>query len=130
MIATKKNPVNVLRFISSGVFGKSAFEPENSMMPIWGLGFHYLIALGFTLIFFLAYPQLPFLRGRKYQVGIMYGIFVWLVMNMVVVPLSRTPVLPFKPLNSLIGILILIAAIGIPISLSANKFYGNEKAAS
>ncbi len=47
-INTGKSPEPVLKFIASGVFGKSAFTIGNEMLA-WGLLFHYGIAFIFTI---------------------------------------------------------------------------------
>ena len=47
---TQKNPIVVLNFIASGIFGKEAFTGGNKMAA-FGLFFHYVIAFGFTLLF-------------------------------------------------------------------------------
>ncbi len=52
-----KDPVKIFNFIASGVFGKSAFE-GGFTMATYGLIFHYIIAIGWTAIFFLAYPRI------------------------------------------------------------------------
>lgn len=114
-IRTGKNPLPILKFIASGVFGKAAFSGGNSMLA-WGLLFHYLIAFLFTLFFFWIVPKLKFLTANKIVTGVLYGIFVWVVMNLVVLPLSNTPKLPFDFFNTLIGILILILCVGLPLS--------------
>ncbi|WP_378410574.1 DUF1440 domain-containing protein [Rhodocytophaga aerolata] len=118
---------NVLKFIASGIFGNQAFAQGNTMV-VAGLFFHYLIAFAFTLFFFWVYPKINLFSKSTILTGILYGIFIWLVMNLVVVPLSNTPSQPFTLLNTLINALILIACMGIPLSLMAHSFYkkGNQ----
>ena len=65
MINTGKNPVMIFRFIASGIFGKPAFDPEATFMPVWGLFFHIAIATIFTAFFFLL---LPGSRRRCYSI--------------------------------------------------------------
>jgi hypothetical protein len=47
--------------------------------------------------------------------------FIWLIMNRVVVQLSNTPKGPFRLTNSIIQCLILIAMIGLPLSYIARR---------
>jgi hypothetical protein len=115
----------VLKFIASGIFGQQAFAEGNSMV-IAGLFLHYLIAIAFTLFLFWLYPKLPIFTKSRILTGILYGIFIWLVMNLVVVPLSNTPSQPFTLLNALINVVILIVCMGIPLSWMANSFYLKE----
>ena len=54
-----------------------------------------------------------------------YGLFVWCVMNLVVLPLSRVPQpKSFNPTQAIIGALILVAFIGFPVSLRARRYFG------
>jgi hypothetical protein len=122
LIRTGKNPVRVFQFVASGVFGKNPI-PAGNTRAAWGLFFHFCIAYSFTLFFFLIYPKINILSKNKIITGLFYGIFVWLVMNLIVVPLSNTPKLPFNLTQTIIGIIILMLAIGLPISLFARKYY-------
>ena len=118
-LKTGKNPVAVLRFVASGLVGQDAFT--GSMMPVWGLLFHYLIAFGFTVAFFWLYPRLRLYTINKYLLGILYGAVVWAVMNLMVVPLSNTPKSPFTLSSVLISMSILMAVIGLPLSIIAAR---------
>lgn len=120
-ISGGKEPINVFIYIASGVFGKTAFE-TGAPMAWWGLIFHYLIAYIWTAFFFLAYPKFGFMsRSNWILIGVLYGIFVWLMMNRVVLPLANTPKSPFRPLNAIVNCLILVAMIGLPLSYIARK---------
>jgi len=114
-------PERVLQFVASGVFGMGAFSGGDAMI-LYGLVFHYAIATTWTAIFFVAAGKFKFLVSQKWLSGITYGCFVWLVMNLAILPLSNTPKFPFNINSAMVGTLILIAAIGIPISLMASRF--------
>ncbi|MEO8108584.1 MAG: hypothetical protein ABI594_01060 [Ginsengibacter sp.] len=86
-IQSGKGPAGVLKFVASGVFGASAFS-GGAIMIFWGLLFHYIIAFCFTIFFIWVYPRFSFLRKNIIITAVVYGLFVWLVMNRVVVPLS------------------------------------------
>jgi len=116
------SPERVLQFVASGVFGMGAFSGGDAMI-LYGLVFHYAIATTWTAIFFIAAGKFKFLVSQKWLSGISYGLFVWLVMNLAVLPLSNAPKFPFNINSAMLGTLILIIAIGIPVSLMANRFY-------
>ncbi|HEU4472206.1 MAG TPA: hypothetical protein VFR58_14035 [Flavisolibacter sp.] len=118
-----RDPFIVLRFIASGVFGPAAFAGPSSM--IWyGLLFHFLFAFGFTLAFLLIYPRLGILRRRPFVTGFIYGIFVWLVMNLVVLPFAGIKIKGQFDLSEILtGILILTLAIGLPLAFIAKWLY-------
>jgi len=105
--------------------------------------FHYMIAMGFTFIFYFAYPlffvKAPnkhiaalanyyFSRGffkllrNKYFIACIYGISTWLIMNLVVVPISKIGFTPIKHISGvLIGVGILIICIGLPAAWVADR---------
>ncbi|MGI8951823.1 MAG: hypothetical protein ACR2FN_09600 [Chitinophagaceae bacterium] len=121
-LSYQKNPVRVFQFIASGVFGKEAFS-GNSSMIFYGIIFHYLIAFTFTIFFFFIYPKINFLLKNIVITSIIYGVFIWIIMNLVIVPISNTPKFPFNLFHAIINMIILIAAIGLPLAYSAKKFY-------
>ncbi len=124
-LKTGKGPEGVLKFIASGVFGKAAFGDNDSMVWI-GLLLHFVIALLFTIAFFLLYPRLKFLRINIALTAIIIGIIIWLIMSRVIVPLSNTPKYPFNPINAIKAALILIFMIGFPLSIIFKKYYAGN----
>jgi len=114
-------PDQVFRYVASGVFGKEAFAGGTPMALI-GLLFHFIIAYGWTLLFFLAYPKVKLLRENKIIVGMLYGILVLLAMNLIVVPLSNVPS-PKPGTIQVQQVIIHMFLVGLPISLLANRYY-------
>jgi hypothetical protein len=121
-IQTKGNPLIILKYIASGLLGKEAYSGGDTVILL-GLILHYFIAFSFTIFFFWLFPRIKILSGSKIITGIIYGIFIWAVMNLIVVPLSNIPARPFNIVNAIINALILIVCMGIPLSFRANKFY-------
>jgi uncharacterized membrane protein YagU involved in acid resistance len=119
------NPLGMLQYISSGIAGQDAFA-GGIKYSLLGVLIHYAIAFSWTILFFLLYPGIKGLSTHKLLTGIAYGVIVWLVMNRVVVPLSKIPARPFNLKNALIGLGILVIAIGIPLSLMASKYYTSK----
>jgi uncharacterized membrane protein YagU involved in acid resistance len=124
-VSTGKNPIIVFVYIASGIFGKQAYSYGQSI-ALAGLFFHYCFAIIFSAFYFLMYPKLKFLQWNKINSAIIYGIFVWCVMNLIVVPWSKTPPLPFKIMHALSAVVILIVCIGIPVSFIASSFYNKR----
>ncbi|MBA2760563.1 MAG: hypothetical protein H0U39_01120 [Segetibacter sp.] len=118
----EKGVFNVLKFVASGVFGKAAFSGGNKMI-IAGLVLHYIIAFAFTIFFLWLFPKIKAFSKNRILTGIVYGIFIWIVMNLVVVPLSNIGIGPFTIVNALINVIILTVCIGIPLSFMASTFY-------
>jgi len=122
MINGGKNPAVIFQYIASAVFGKAAFDGSTSMM-IAGLVFHYIIALMFTLFFFLLYPKAKLLSANSFVTAILYGIFVWAVMTLIVLPLTKLAPVPFDAQKAAIAALILILCIGLPVVICTKKYY-------
>jgi uncharacterized membrane protein YagU involved in acid resistance len=125
-LKTGKDPLIVLKYIASAVFGPSAYSSGNTMAA-WGLLFHYLIAFIWTILFFLIYPKLKLLSWNRVVTGILYGIFIWIMMNQVVVPLSKITPGAFNLKQAIIAVLILIGAIGLPLSFIAHRYYAKRR---
>jgi hypothetical protein len=123
---TGKNPFKVLNYVAGGIFGKEAFTGGNGM-AVTGLLLHYFIALCWTVLFFFLYPALISRMRSTVLTGLVYGIFVWAFMNFVVVRLSALPQPPFVLSNAVVAMLIIMFAVGIPLSIIISKYYRDKK---
>jgi hypothetical protein len=124
LIQGGRAPQRIFKYIASGVFGPSAMTGGTPMVVI-GVCFHLLIAMAWTVLFFLAAQRLVALRRHAIVAAIGYGLFVWCVMNLVVIPLSHVQqARSFNPTQAIIGALILVAFIGFPVSLRARYYFG------
>jgi len=124
IISTHKNPAVIFQYIASGVFGPKAFSGDSYI--VIGILFHYLIAYLFTAFFFLIYPYIGGIAKNKVLTAVIYGVFVWLVMNFIVVPLSDVPKSPFNAKGVILGIAFLIVCIGLPNAFMAGRFYNRR----
>lgn len=113
-------PAPIFKFIASGVFGPDAFKGGIEMVMA-GIVFHYLIAYLFTTAFYLLYPFSLSLLKNKYVVANVYGGITWLIMNVIVVPLSKIGPHDFKAVAVVIALLVLIICVGVPVALIADK---------
>ena len=119
-------PTRILHSVAAGAFGAAAYQ-GGTPMALAGLGFHYLNALLITIAFFVAAALWPALRRRPVPTGAAYGVFVYLVMNYVVIPLSRIGVFPSPPLAIWVtGVLVHMFFIGVPIALAARQAFGES----
>ena len=115
-------PDRVFIFVASGAFGQDAYAGGYSM--VWlGLLFHFIIALSWAFLFFAAFPNMKLLQANRILVGMVYGIFIWVMMNFAVIPLSSIVPRPFQLSGSVIMIMIHMFVIGVPISFLANSYY-------
>ncbi len=128
LIRGGRTPERIYNFIASGVFGPAAMTGGTPMV-FAGIGLHLLIAMGWTVLFFLAARQFEVLRKQTIAVGAGYGLFVWILMNKVVLPLSRVQMAPTTTWNSIIvGALVLVVCIGLPISVGARRYFSQHEA--
>jgi hypothetical protein len=118
------NPVRIFYFIASGVFGNKAFDSGENMAFL-GLVFHYLIAGTWTLFYFLIYPFTFQKIGNRWVSGIAYGVFIWIIMNLIVLPFSNTPEISRNLTQDLIGVAILVLAIGLPVAFVRSRSTSN-----
>ena len=124
-IRFKISPIELFQFIASGAFGPNAFS-GGIPTAIAGLLFHYFIASCWTVFFFLVIPKFKLSPKYKIPVGLLYGIFVWLIMNLIVVPLSNVHKVKFTWSHTIMGMLYLMFMIGLPVSLMFYRFYFNQ----
>jgi hypothetical protein len=121
-ILGKTTASKLLQGIASGVFGKKAFE-GGTRMAISGLFLHYLIAFIFAISYFIVYPMFPPIKKNWVVSGLVYGMGVWVVMNLMVRPL----VFPGTPIPSwdaiVLGMAILMVMIGLPVAYFTHDYY-------
>ena len=128
LIKGGRTPERIFNFIASGVFGPAAMSGGTPMV-FAGIGFHLVIAMGWTIVFFLAAKQFEILRRQALAAAVAYGVLVWILMNKVVLPLSRVQMGGSPTWNSiLVGVLVLVVCIGFPISLGARRYFSQHGA--
>jgi hypothetical protein len=103
--------------IAAGLLGKEALTGGPGVW-ILGLTLHFAIAFASAAIYCAAGRKLDFLRSSFVICGIAYGACIFLVMNLVVLPLSAFPfpVGPFTVSDLRGGLLVHMFLIGLPIS--------------
>lgn len=114
-------PIRVAQSVASGAIGPAAFS-GGIKTALLGLAFHYLIATTATAVFYSASRKLRFLIERPVPMGLLYGIFVYLFMNFVVLPLSAVrrgnPTLSARAIQALI----IMFCVGLPIALIVRRY--------
>lgn len=114
-------PTRILQFVASGAFGPGSFQ-GGVAAAMAGLAFHYLNAFLFAAFFFAVAHRTPRLVEQPVLSGAMYGIGIYVVMNYVVVPLSRIGARPAPAaMVWTTGLLVHMFFIGVPIAIAAKK---------
>lgn len=122
LIMQRVTVTRLLQGIARGALGKSAYE-GGVATAFAGVGFHFIIAFCFTVFYFFIFPYIPFLKKQRVISGLLYGIFVWCVMNLAVLPLLDIAKVPTKWDSIARGAVILMFCIGLPISLIVSRYY-------
>ncbi len=118
-------PERLLQGIARGLLGARAMQGGWAAATL-GLALHFLIALTAATVYYAASRKLRMLRERPVVSGLLYGVAVFLFMNMVVVPLSAihrnaTAMLAFN-IVSANAVLALMLFIGLPIALAVHRY--------
>jgi hypothetical protein len=124
----KVSALRILQGIASALLGKPAFQ-GGWETALFGLLVHYCISLTFVSLYFLVFPYIPFLKKNKMAGGLLYGFFIWMVMNMAVLPLIGLAPFHFRLAPFLKNALILMLVFGIPLPLIIPKYYSKARSA-
>lgn len=115
--------------VASGVLGAKAFT-LGVPAALLGIFLHYFIALTVADFYYAASVRIGFLNRHPILSGGAYGMVVFVVMQFIVVPLSRHPGPNHPQLSWLIAdVASHIFFIGITIALVTRHFAGQAKAA-
>ncbi len=111
-------PIRIFQSIAAGLLGRASFSGG---LPTAALGaaLHFFIAFVIVLTFVLATKRIPALRRHPIVSGLAYGVAVYLVMNLIVLPLSAVGRPTFVLPVVVNGVLIHMFGVGLPSSLFA-----------
>lgn len=116
------SPTRVLQAIASGLLGADSFKGGFATAAL-GLILHFFVATTATAVYYAASRKLKMLIEQPIVCGLAYGIPVYLVMNLVVLPLSAVPFKPPRTLEAVAtAVLILMFCVGLPIALVVRRY--------
>jgi uncharacterized membrane protein YagU involved in acid resistance len=115
-------PVQIFQYIASGLTGAWAFHAGMESVAL-GVAIHYSIALFWTAVYYAASRSMVILIRRPVVCGLVYGAVVYLIMNFVVVPLTRVPhARAAMTLASRVsGVLALLFCIGVTVAVLVRR---------
>src|SRR6185437_11058533 len=114
--------VHMPRGIARGLVGSIAFQGGDGYYVL-GIALHFFIALSAAAVYYGASMKLKFLKGYPFGCGLFYGIAIFLVMNLIVLPLSAIHFKgPFTMHGLDQGLLVHMFLIGLPIAYSVRIF--------
>ncbi|HEY1904369.1 MAG TPA: hypothetical protein VGG56_18210 [Terracidiphilus sp.] len=112
----------VPRAIAGGLLGRGAFQGGAAVYAL-GVFLHYFIAFTAAAVYYAASRRLRFMTEHALVCGVFFGIGLYLVMNLIVLPLSALHVTHPLALRDMIqGLLVHMVIIGLPISFSVRRF--------
>ncbi len=113
---------DVPRRIAAGLIGVRALQ-GGALTWILGVFLHYFIAFCAATVYCLASRKLPFLKEHFVVCGMFYGIAIYLVMNLIVLPLCAFHFMgPYQYGGLVQGLLIHMLIIGVPIGYCLRKW--------
>ncbi|WP_443751000.1 hypothetical protein [Asticcacaulis solisilvae] len=81
------SPVRICQVVASGLYGKAAFD-GGYVTALAGLALEYVIVLGMAAGYHVMILLVPWTRRHWGVAVVAYGLFLYIVMNYAVVPLS------------------------------------------
>ena len=119
----QKNPlISVLQYVASGAMGNAAFE-GGLATALLGLVLDFIMTTIMAGVFILSVDRIPLLRQHVIPGSLLYGFGVFIVMNLIVLPLSAAPALPAPPMWLLIEIILEhILLIGLPLGILVRQY--------
>jgi hypothetical protein len=109
------DPLPMLRGIAAGLLGPGARNGGLGAAAL-GLACHFAIALAAAAVFYAASRKITALMRHAWVAGPLYGAVVWLVMNLVVLPLSANPPKQFPSPNWIPILIAHLTCVGLPIA--------------
>ncbi len=122
------NPLtSVYQYLASGALGMAAFEGGINTVLL-GVFFHFFVSFVVAAVFIVSAHRIPLLRRHPIVASLVYGVGVYIVMNMIVLPLSAAPPLPPPTMPQLIAaILDHILVVGLPLGVLMRRNAGPNK---
>jgi hypothetical protein len=115
-------PVWTLQLVGSGWLGSESFS-SGATAAVLGFVSHYGIVLVAAALYYAMSKRAAVLRSRPLVCGAAFGVFVYLVMNFAVLPLSAFPLrLTYTAARLIEGLAVHAVFVGIPIALAIRRF--------
>jgi hypothetical protein len=111
-------PMRICQSIAAGLLGRAAFQGGWSTAAL-GVALHFLIATIIVAVLVIASRWMPPLARRPWVIGPIYGVIAFLVMNLVVVPLSAASGTFPQGAPLVNGVLIHMFGVGVPAAYAA-----------
>jgi uncharacterized membrane protein YagU involved in acid resistance len=127
------SPVRIWQSVAGGLLTRERSVAGGLPTAALGLALHFFIAFTAAAVYVIASRRLPVLVQRAVLCGSLYGLWVYIFMNSVVIPLSALP--PRKTswiqptLTFFTGLAVHVLGVGLGISLPARRAALRERGA-
>jgi len=111
-------PGRIFQSIAAGLLGRAAFQ-GGLVTAALGVLLHFFIAFAIVTTFVVASARVRVLTRHAVAAGVVYGVLVYAVMNLVVLPLSAAGRPSFVLPVVVNGLLIHAFGVGLPSALFA-----------
>jgi len=117
-----KTPIiSSLQYVASGAMGDAAFT-GGLATALLGLVLDFIMTTIMAGVFIFSADRIPLLRHHVIPGSILYGFGVFIVMNLIVLPLSAAPALPAPPMWLFIELILQhILLIGLPLGILVQR---------
>ena len=114
-------PLRLLQSVASGLLGPAAYEGGAST-ALLGFLLHFFIALLMAAAFYVASRRWAFLIRQPLMASMLYGTFLYLFMQFVVLPLSAYPhPFTFRPWIFALNLFVHIFLVALPMVMAARR---------
>jgi len=111
----------VYQYIASGALGESAYA-GGIATALLGVLIHFFIAFVIAGVFILSATRISLLRRYSIVGSLLYGFGVFIVMTMIVTPLSAAPPIPAPTTPQLIVTIVdHILVVGLPLGILVQR---------
>ena len=111
-------PARIFQSIAAGLLGRSSFSGGLATAAL-GVALHFFIAFLIVATYVLASRRFAMLTRAPIVCGLVYGVVVYLFMNLVVLPVSAAGRPTFVVPVVVNGVLIHMLGVGLPSALFA-----------
>lgn len=122
LLNLKVGPLIVLQSVAGGWLGREAYS-GGWPTGLLGLASHFGLMLIIAAIYMTVASRSALLRRQWLVAGVVWGVVVWTVMALVVVPLSAST-LPAPDTRGIIqGLIVHILMVGLPMAWIARRAF-------
>jgi hypothetical protein len=113
--------LGTLQSIASGLLGRDAYKGGVGTGAL-GLALHLAILVAAAGVYWFSARNSAFMRRHMWICGAAFGVFAYLFMNFVVLPLSAVPFhIKYTPMVILQGFISHALLVGLPIALCVRR---------